>query len=150
MSKAEYLFVRTDQELRTIATEMRTFAEQNPLNKHQVESLIINEPGEREQHGPLTRIHGKEAGVLAKKYSRFICFSTKDLRPLQVTYLVYSSAQGAVRQLTVTNNIKENLCVGDLSRIAFFFINPKLPVHSLETPPHVALMIQMEDDNVQS
>lgn len=139
---AQYSFLRTDQELQQLAKEMRLYAEQNPLDKHQVQTLIINEPGEKEQHGPATRIHGKEAGVLAKKYSRFVTFSMDNPRPLQISYIVYTSDLGFVRQLTVSNNIKDDLLVGDVSRIAHFFIDKKKPVHSIETPRHVALMIQ--------
>lgn len=144
---AEYIFLRTDKELRQLAEEMRKFAEQNPLDKHQVETLVINEPGEREKIGPMVRIHGKEAGTLAKRYSRFVCFSTKDPRPLQISYMVYTSElNGRLRQLTVSNNIKQALLIGEVSRIAYFFMKPNTPVHSVETPEHVALMIQEDND----
>ena len=141
---ASYTFVRTDKELQALAEEMRSFAERNILDRHQVQTLVLNEPGEREQHGPMTRIHGKEAGTLARRYSRFITFSAQKPRPLQISYIIYSATEkhGQIRQLTVSNNIKEQILVGDVSRIASFFLELDKPVHSMETPNHIALMLQ--------
>lgn len=142
MSTKQYTFVRTDKELRSIADEMREYAAKNPLTKHGVETLMVNEPGQKERVGPMVRFHGKDEGVLASKYSRFIFLSTEDPRPLQICYLEYETKRGRLSQLTVSNNVKNPVLPRDVARIAHFFLKAKERVHSLETPPHVALMIQ--------
>jgi len=140
----KYSFLRTDEELRQLADEMRSYAEENPLDPHMVKMLEINEPGEREKNGPFLRIHGKEAGILSRKYSRFIFLSTKDPRPIQIGYTVYTSNvnKSLLRQLTISNNEKKELTDSEVSRISYFFMDADLPVINVQTPRHVALMIQ--------
>lgn len=143
-----YEYVRTDARFKEIAQEMISFAEQNLLDQHQIEVLLQNQPGTKEQHGPITRIHGKESGALTK-WSRFVTFSKELPRPLQISFYLYKANGKRLRQVTISSSApnaqnKKILNVGDISRIASFFIKNDRPIHSVETPEHIVLMIQEE------
>lgn len=144
MNNKQYDFVRTDKELKSIVNEMRQYAAENPLTKHKIEILMANEPGQKEKIGPMVRFHGNQEGILASKYSRFIFLSSENPRPLQICYLEYKVNFRHISQLTISDNVKNPLLPKDVSRISYFFFKNKevYSVKIVETPPHVALMMQ--------
>jgi len=137
-----YTLIESDARLRALAEEMKAFARDNPLDPDKTKDSIENEPGEKEKIGPIVRIHGKEMGEYTKQYSRFIFFSAKEVRPLQVSYVEYGikGQESVVVQLTIVDNNKQTLRPQDVTRIGYFFLNMKEAYCPVETPPHVAVL----------
>lgn len=143
-----YTLVESDGQLRALAEEMKANARNYPLNPDTVASAIVDEPGEKERIGPMVRIHGKQSGEHTRRYSRFITFSDKEITPLQISYVEYSvdGEAGVVKQLTIADNSLNPLQVKDITRIGHFFLNMKdASSPSVDTPPHVAILFNLDE-----
>jgi hypothetical protein len=137
-------WIRTDKELQQLAAKMREYANENPLTEEQVFSLIENSA--HEAVGPMLRLHGDTSNDFTERYSLFVSLSS-ELKPLQITFLLYNLNGFECYQLTIADHSKESLNPGSVSRIVHFFLDTKREIKPPAlTPPHVVVLLQPKDD----
>lgn len=140
-----YRVIYADRDFLPIVQEMKATARANRINPDDANELIKDEPGEKKQIGPMIRIHGLKLGEFAGQFSKFISFVQPT--PLQISYMEYFLPDESyfVGQLSIINNNREPLKLGDVSRITSFFFDPDntFEMESVgELPPYISLQFQ--------
>ena len=141
-----YKPISSEEEMKAFAREMIQYAEQHPFDVTQATEEVLLQEAEGKvecevRDMGMLRVRGSHMSEQIHKYNRFVFLDT----PLQLTYVEMDADLGKIVQLTIVSNLKIPLATETIEQVAEYFIDIDQPAVKVETPPHVAVIVQKKE-----